>query len=66
MALCRYLEEWLEYHLLVGVQHFYLMSNECEAGTAAEAKALLQPYIAAGKVSLSFKCVGGILNLNVL
>lgn len=51
----RYLEEWLEYHMLIGVQHFFLMSNECDTDEAEAAKALLQPYIHRGVVSLSYK-----------
>jgi len=26
----RFLPEWLEYHHLIGVQHFYLVSNDCD------------------------------------
>ena len=52
----RYLEEWLEYHMLIGVQHFFFMSNECDTDEAEAAKALLQPYIHRGVVSLSYKC----------
>ena len=26
-----YLKEWIEYHKLVGVQHFYLYENENES-----------------------------------
>jgi hypothetical protein len=54
-VLPRYLEEWLEYHMLIGVQHFFLMSNECDTDEAEAAKALLQPYIHRGVVSLSYK-----------
>lgn len=28
-----HLKEWLEYHLLIGVQHFWLVSNDCEDQT---------------------------------
>ncbi len=42
-----YLREWLEYHRLVGVEHFYLYDNDGEA----EAKELLQPYVDAGVVT---------------
>ncbi len=27
---CRNLKEWIEYHLLIGVQQFYLLTNECD------------------------------------
>ena len=42
-----YLEEWLEYHLLVGFDHFYLYDNE---GSDA-VRELLAPYFRAGVVS---------------
>ncbi len=41
--------------MLIGVQHFFLMSNECDTDEAEAAKALLQPYIHRGVVSLSYK-----------
>ena len=39
----RYMVEWLEYHLLYGVQHVYLLSNECEEGAHARMMDLLAP-----------------------
>jgi hypothetical protein len=42
-----YLREWLEYHRLVGVDHFYLYDNDC----GEEALALLAPYESAGLVT---------------
>lgn len=36
-----YLKEWLEYHLLQGVEHFYLCDNDSTDGT----KEYLEPYI---------------------
>ena len=36
-----YLKEWLEYHILQGVEHFYLCDNESTDGT----KEYLKPYI---------------------
>lgn len=36
-----YLKEWLEYHLLQGVEHFYLCDNESTDGT----RKYLSPYI---------------------
>lgn len=36
-----YLKEWIEYHLIVGVEHFYLLNNESEDSY----KEVLQPYI---------------------
>lgn len=42
-----YLREWLEFHRLVGVDHFYLYDNDC----GDEARALLAPYERAGIVT---------------
>ena len=44
----RYLREWLEYHRLIGVDHFYLYDN---ASTDRSVQ-ILQPYIRAGLVTL--------------
>lgn len=44
-----YIEEWLEYHLLMGVEHFYLYDNE--SGDHLSEK--LQPYILQGLVTLT-------------
>jgi hypothetical protein len=41
----RYLREWLEYHRLVGVEHFYLVSND---DSPEPSRRLLAPYIDAG------------------
>jgi hypothetical protein len=38
----RYLKEWLEFHLLMGVQHFYLYAGESTPGDPW--KAVLKPY----------------------
>lgn len=43
-----YLKEWIEFHKLVGVQHFYLYNN-CSADGYLS---VLQPYIDAGEVEL--------------
>ena len=37
----KYLKEWIEHHLSVGVDHFYLYDNESKDNTAS----ILQPYI---------------------
>jgi len=37
----RFLREWIEFHRLVGVEHFYLYDNE----SPDETRAVLQPYI---------------------
>ncbi|HAY78350.1 MAG TPA: hypothetical protein DCY79_00935 [Planctomycetaceae bacterium] len=43
-----YLAEWLTFHHLVGVDHFILYDN----GSADEPEAVLEPFIAAGLVTL--------------
>jgi len=43
-----YLKEWIEYHKLVGVQHFYLYNNE----STDDFKEVLRPYILHGEVEL--------------
>lgn len=42
-----YLKEWLEYHRLQGVEHFYLCDNGSTDGTAA----YLEPYVAEGVIT---------------
>lgn len=44
-----YLKEWIEYHRLVGVEHFYLFND----GSTDEYKKVLAPYIKKGIVELS-------------
>lgn len=44
----RYLREWIEYHRIVGVQHFYLYNNFSEDDFIT----ILTPYINAGLVTL--------------
>lgn len=44
----RFLKEWIEYHQLVGVQHFYLFNNNSRDNYLE----VLQPYIALGTVEL--------------
>jgi glycosyl transferase family 92 len=43
-----YLKEWIEFHKLVGVQHFYLYNNL----SADDYLSVLQPYIDSGEVEL--------------
>lgn len=43
-----YLKEWIEYHLIVGVEHFYLYNNNSEDIFME----VLQPYIDRGIVTL--------------
>jgi len=42
-----YLREWIEFHLLVGISHFYLYDND----GGDEAKQLLEPYVDQGLVT---------------
>lgn len=43
-----YLREWLEYHILLGVDHFYLYNNNSDDDFAE----VLSPYIREGRVTL--------------
>jgi len=43
----RYLKEWLDFHLLGGVEHFYLYDNVSNDNTCI----VLEPYVAKGLVS---------------
>ena len=45
-----YVKEWLDYHLLAGVDHFYIYDNESPDGL----REVLQPYIDAGIVTYKF------------
>ena len=45
-----YVKEWLDYHLLAGVDHFYLYDNE----SPDNLKQVLQPYIDAEVVDYTF------------
>lgn len=52
----RWLEEWLEYHLLTGIQHFYLYNNLSRDNY----RDVLQSYVASGVVELiEWPYVGG-------
>lgn len=42
-----YIEEWLEYHLLVGVEHFYVFDNESSDNITD----VLRPYVEQGLVT---------------
>ena len=44
-----YLKEWIEYHKIVGVEHFYLYNNNSEDNY----EAILAPYIQDGTVTLT-------------
>lgn len=43
-----YLKEWIEYHLIVGVDHFYMYNNN----STDKYLDVLKPYINSGKVTL--------------
>ncbi len=45
-----YAKEWIDYHLLAGVDHFYLYDNE----SPDNLKEVLQPYVDAGIVTYTF------------
>ena len=45
----RYLREWLDYHLIAGVEHFYLYNNNSTDNFAE----VLAPYVAANIVTLT-------------
>lgn len=42
------LKEWIEYHLIVGIEHFYLYNNNSSDGF----REILEPYIKTGIVTL--------------
>lgn len=44
----KYLREWIEFHRIVGVEHFYLYNNNSEDNY----RSILEPYIKSGLVSL--------------
>jgi len=44
----RYLAEWIEFHTLGGIEHFYLYDNGGSDGTAD----ILRPYLLQGRVTL--------------
>lgn len=44
----RYLQEWIEYHLMMGVEHFYLYNNDSTDHYAE----VLAPYVSEGIVDL--------------
>jgi len=44
----RYLAEWIEFHTLGGVEHFYIYDNDSSDGTAE----ILRPYVLQGRVTL--------------
>lgn len=46
----RYIKEWLEYHILVGISHFYIYDN----GSTDDMKDILAPYIDSGYVTYHY------------
>lgn len=53
-----FIEEWLSYHLLIGVDHFYIYDD----GSTDHTHELLQPYIKQGMTLLHIN----ILKCNIL
>jgi len=45
-----YVQEWIDYHLLAGVDHFFIYDND----STPDFKKILQPYIDAGIVTYTF------------
>jgi len=45
-----YIQEWIEYHRLVGIEKFYIYDNE----SADDTRKILEPYIKAGIVEYKF------------
>jgi hypothetical protein len=43
-----YLDEWLRFHLLVGVEHFYLYDND----SRDDFQAAIQPFLSEGRITL--------------
>ncbi|MBA3816208.1 MAG: glycosyltransferase family 92 protein [Parachlamydiaceae bacterium] len=43
-----FLKEWIEYHKLIGIEHFYLFNNS----STDNYKEILKPYITSGEVEL--------------
>lgn len=56
----KYIREWIEYHLIIGVDHFYIYDNESEDNL----KEVLHPYIDKGIVSYFF-CPGSAMQTTV-
>lgn len=48
-----WLKEWIDYHCRLGVEHFYLVGNECGSDKEKSIN-ILSPYIDRGIVDLSF------------
>lgn len=46
-----YLKEWIEYHKMLGAQHFYIFNNASQDNIAE----VLQPYLASGLVDLLYE-----------
>lgn len=44
----RFLKEWIEYHLMIGVDHFYMYNNNSED----DFESVLKPYVEKGVVTL--------------
>ena len=55
----KYIREWIEYHLIIGVDHFYIYDNESED----DLHRILLPYINSGVVSYLF-CPGSAMQIS--
>ncbi len=42
--------EWIEYHMLIGVGFFYVISHDCSATEDAVTSEALLPYVSSGRV----------------
>jgi hypothetical protein len=47
-----WLNEWLNYHIHVGIEHFYLLNHDIDAGDpGCKSDAILKPYVEKGLVT---------------
>jgi hypothetical protein len=48
----------MDYHLLIGVEHFVMISNECNETDFRTTLDIIQPYVAEGKATFidTFRC----------
>ena len=57
----RYLEEWIEYGRLIGVDHFYIYLNECDIGEPS--RGILEPFERRGWVTIIPWCISSFLQI---
>lgn len=58
----RYVREWIEFHRLVGVERFYMVSNDNSPDAAF---AILKPYIERGEIVFLSRRGGGFVQLQM-